>query len=1187
MQLGITQIDFSNTSSGGAVLHIFGRDKDARPHRIDLTGFVPYYFIPLEQADKMEHPNAMEIDKTRTYKSIYGDELRRVNCPSSPIDIHVTKNLYQHFEADIPYHVRYMIDNHITSGIETDSELCDYRTVKPCDIKTPSRVCFLDIECSDEKGFPEPERDPVTAITMYDNFDDKYTTLVLNMTGNPVQIEDPPHRKTLVFDEERKLLKAFCDYIKQKDPDIISGWNVRDFDMDYLIRRMEVFELNISLISRLPPTYGDKRNKTNVRGRNIFDLLEAYKKITTASGKRESYRLDAIAEFELKEHKVHFEGSLDKLLRENPQKFVDYNFKDVELCVGIDKKSKIIDFYRELASFVGCPLDKTLDSSSVVDIYVLRKAHDKGFILPSKGFASEEKFEGATVFSPSKGIEENVIVLDLKSLYPMCMITMNASPETKDPKGELHSPNGIHFKKEPIGLVREIILELLEQRDAKKKAMKQYKKGTPEYDILDQQQNVLKIIMNTYYGVSGYARFRMFDNEIASAITSAGREIIEFTRKYVESKGYSVKYGDSVAGDSKILIYDQNTNSKLINIQDLFTHVDYSIDNKEYCNLINTYTDTIDINGKNILSKVPYVMRHKCNKKMYRVWITNQWYIDVTEDHSLFGYLSESLHSKMSVNERLIELKPTNINHTSLVIKSHAHRNINSMNYSREVYELLGFFIGDGSFDKPYPRLNYYGHLACGKDQQEIVDKLFIPLQKQGYIKSYWIKSKGDISFNGEIVKILNTYIRTDKFNSCNGTLKQIPKFMYHETNENIQSFIRGLYSSDGTYIKRDNSIIIRYTTVLKDLSNDINQLLHLIGIASSIYKENTHNKYNEKISKTYSYHVNIKDNHRFKDTVGCVLNRQSHIVNLLNNHKNYKENLSKYEFNISRVKNVDEIDYNDYVYDIEVEKTHRFFANNILVHNTDSSFIKIHGVTDPEEIKKLAFELERELNEQYPKFAKDYLNADVSFFSTKFEKYYRRFFQGGKKKRYAGHIIWKEGQVIDEIDVVGFEVKRSDSPQLARDVMKKILEMVLRGSTKEDVRTYLSNVIKKYRKGEYSYDLIGIPGGIGKNLEDYDIADAHVRGCKYANEHLGALFLKGSKPKRLYIKSVSSKYPQTDVICFEYGGQVPKEFNVDYNVMFDKTIKSPLERIFEPMGWSFSEFDPEKTTLSMFGIGD
>jgi len=800
MQLGITQIDYSNTSSGGPVLHIFGRDKDACAHRIDLTGFVPYYFIPVEQADKMEHPNIIEVDKTATYKSIYGDELRRINCRGSPIDIHVTKNLYQHFEGDIPYHVRYMIDNHITSGIETESELCDYRLVKPCDVKTPARVCFLDIECSDEKGFPEPERDPIIAVTVYDNFDNKYISLLLNLTEKPVTIQDPPNRKTYVFQNEKAMLIALCDYIKQKDPDIISGWNVRDFDIDYTLKRMEVFEIKTDSISRLPPAYGDKRNKTNIRGRNVFDLLEAYKKITTASGKRESYRLDAIAEYELEEHKVHFNGRIIDLAKEDPQKLIDYNFKDVELCVGIDKKNKIIDFYRELASFVGCPLDKTLDSSSVVDIYVLRQAHDK-FILPSKGFATEDKFEGATVFDPSKGIEENVIVLDLKSLYPMCMITMNASPETKDPNGELHSPgdshhpNGIHFKKQPIGLVRGIILELLEKRDAIKKKMKTLPKESPEYELLDQQQSVLKIIMNTYYGVSGYTRFRMFDNEIASAVTAAGRAIIEFTRKYVESKGYKVKYGD------------------------------------------------------------------------------------------------------------------------------------------------------------------------------------------------------------------------------------------------------------------------------------------------------------------------------------------------------------------------------------------------------TDSSFIKIHGVTDPEEIKKLAFDLERELNEQYPKFAKEVLNADESFFSTKFEKYYRRFFQGGKKKRYAGNLIWKEGQNIDEIDIVGFETKRSDSPQLAREVMKKILEMVLRGSTKEEVKVYLSDVIKKYRKGEYSYDMIGIPGGIGKNLADYDIADAHVRGCKYANEHLGALFLKGSKPKRLYISSVSSKYPQTDVLCFEYGEQVPPEFKVDYKTMLEKTIKSPLERIFEPLGWHWSEMDPEKTTLSMFGI--
>lgn len=792
MKMGITQIDYSNAPNGGAVLHIFGRDPEGQARRVDLTGFVPYYFIPVEQADKMVHPSNMEVDKSKVYKSIYGDDLRRVDCKGSPIDVYMTKNLYQHFEGDIPFHVRYMIDNHITGGIETESELCDYRMVKPCDVKTPVRICFIDIECSDEKGFPEPDRDPIIAVTVYDSFDAKYTTFALNLTGHPIQIQDPPHRKTIVFEDEKKMLQALCVYIRQKDPDIISGWNVDKFDADYTLKRLEVLGINIGDLARLPPSPGDKRGRTNIRGRNIFDLLEAYKKITVASGKRESYRLDAIAEYELKEHKIHFNGSIWQLAKENPQMLVEYNAKDVELCVGIDKKIKIIDFYLQLAGFVGCPLDKTLDSSSVVDIYVLRKAHGK-FILPSKGFATEEKFEGATVLAPSKGVKENVVVLDLKSLYPMAMITINASPDTKDPNGQNHSPNGIHFRHDPPGLVREIILELLEKRDALKKRMKSLNKDSDEYQILDMQQNVLKIIMNTYYGVSGYPRFRMFDNDIASAITATGRAIIDYTQKYVKSKGFNVVYGD------------------------------------------------------------------------------------------------------------------------------------------------------------------------------------------------------------------------------------------------------------------------------------------------------------------------------------------------------------------------------------------------------TDSCMIEITGVTDPEEVKKIATQLQDELNALYPKFAKEVLNSDTSFFSTKFEKYYRRFFQGGKKKRYAGHIIWKEGQVRDDIDVTGFEAKRSDSPKLARETQKKILEMVLRGSEKSDIKKYMSDLIKKYRKGGYSYDEIGIPGGIQKNLEDYAVDDAHVRGCKYANEYLGATFLKGSKPKRLYIKAVMGKYPKTDVICFEYGEQVPKEFVVDYDTMFEKTIESPLKRIFEPLGWSFSEFDPSKTTLSMF----
>ena len=189
-------------------------------------------------------------------------------------------------------------------------------------------------------------------------------------------------------------------------------------------------------------------------------------------------------------------------------------------------------------------MDKTLNSSSVIDVYILRKAHGK-YILPSKGFANAEEFEGATVFEPSKGVRENVVVLDLKSLYPMAMMTINASPETKDPDGELMAPNGIRFRKQPDGLTRSILSELLKERDARKNLRNTFPYGSPQYVLYDMQQNVLKVIMNTYYGVSGYTRFRLFDREIGAAVTSVGRAIIEHTRRIIEQQGYKVIYGDT------------------------------------------------------------------------------------------------------------------------------------------------------------------------------------------------------------------------------------------------------------------------------------------------------------------------------------------------------------------------------------------------------------------------------------------------------------------------------------------------------------------------------------------------------------------------------------------------------------------------------------------------------------------
>jgi DNA polymerase I len=242
----------------------------------------------------------------------------------------------------------------------------------------------------------------------------------------------------------------------------------------------------------------------------------------------------------------------------------------------------------------------------------------------------------------------------------------------------------------------------------------------------------------------------------------------------------------------------------------------------------------------------------------------------------------------------------------------------------------------------------------------------------------------------------------------------------------------------------------------------------------------------------------------------------------------------------------------------------------------------------DKEETIATAKMIEKVLNESYKEFAKKELNADEHFFSIKFEKIYARFFQAGKKKRYAGSLIWKEGKDVHETDIVGFEIRRSDTPQITKVVQQRIMEMILAGQGQTDIREYLIEIVKKYRAGKYTLDEIGIPGGIGKGLDEYGNDDAQVRGAKYANQHLRTEFGKGSKPKRIYIKGIhGTTYPRTDVLCFEYGDQVPEDFIVDWETMLEKTIKQPISRIIDALGWNWDELLTPGKTVTKQGTFD
>lgn len=978
-ELSTDLVEYSVDRTGEPIIHVFGRDKEGNAQQINVHGFRPYFYTGIDPNvlnTTEEDPWIDEIELTSDQINIQGDNVWRVFL-KSPYYAKMAQQKFIHYEADVSYADRFVIDMGINTGLRVLSTECDVSEIEPIDIVTPIRVCIIDIEADSQDVFPVPEKNKINCITCNDSFTRMYDIFYLVNDENGIHDKgaltgkgwfDPDTMRLHIFTSEQDLLKALQVYVTAVDPDVLTGWNFTGFDMPYIMKRMDVLGLKPMEMGRLRGRFNPQW--CSLKGRSEFDLLGGYKKIT--SGGKASYRLDAIAEEEIGEHKVHHSGTIHQLWCNDPAKFIEYNWKDVELCVKIDEKVKIVDFCRMLARHVGCSIDRSLHNSKIVDMYLLQYAHGRCVLPSSPMFMPEdEKFEGATVMDPFSGLEEYVVVLDLDSMYPSIMDTINASPETKDPDGEYQAPNGVRFKSQPNGVTRDIMRKLSTERKALKKRRDTYQEHDPEYVLLDMQQRVIKEVMNSYYGVSGYLKFRLYDQDFGGAVTSTGRALINRTKQVVEQHGYTVLYGDSVAGDSLIRIYNKHSIQIAVKeIQDLYRQTDItSIDGKEYyIPRHTTYTPTITSDNYLENARIVYIMRHRVHKQMYRITFFNTsrpdtpTHLDVTEDHSVFKY--------NSAIDTIEMVKPTDLKRWDCMLTH------------------------------PWDENNY------AKDYAPII------------------------------------------------------------------------------------------------------------------------------------------------------------------------------------VENVVPIDYDGYVYDIEVDNdAHRFFANDVLVHNTDSVFVKLL-VSTKEEAVKLGFEIAEIVNASYDEFAREVLGVTEHKFHIKFEKLYRRFFQSGRKKRYAVHIIWKEGVDFDKVDISGFEFKRSDTPAVIKRVQYTLLEKVIHGEDESAVKAYLREEIRKYRSGAYSLDEIGIPGGISKNLDQYEKPDANVRGAIYANTYLNAHFGAGSKPKRVYISTVRSRYPKTDVLCFEYGNEVPKVFVIDMKEMFERSFRGPIERVTKALGWEWEEFDPSMTTLASFGIG-
>ncbi|WP_336363107.1 DNA-directed DNA polymerase [Halalkalicoccus salilacus] len=571
VSIGITQVNYTVEETGDderPVMHVFGRTEEGETEHVRVYEFRPYFYAPTATLNDGKLEDGRITGTEEGYESIRGEALTKV-FGRTPRDVGAIRDRFDHYEADILFPNRFLIDKGINSGVRVPERRADdgalrvhHEEVETVDLQVDPCVHTFDLEVDDRSGFPEEGEEPIVCLTSHDSVRDEYVGwLYVAPDGegtSPAElpdyapITDDAAIEIRAFETEEAMLDAYLTYIEETDPDVLTGWNVDDFDAPYLIDRLDRLDggteedLSMERLSRVNEVWRSDWQGPNVKGRVVFDLLYAYKR--TQFTELDSYRLDAVAETELGVGKERYAGDIGDLWEQNPERLLEYNVRDVELCVEIDRRQDIIAFWNEVRTFVGCKLEDAPTPGDTVDMYVLHKVHGD-FALPSKGRVDAEEYEGGAVFDPITGIKENVTVLDLKSLYPMCMVTINASPETKagpDYEGETyHAPNGMEFRKQPDGIIRSMVDELLTERDQKKARRDENAPGTDAYEIYDRQQGAVKVIMNSLYGVLGWERFRLYDKDVAGAVTATGREVIEFTEQATNEIGHEVTYGDT------------------------------------------------------------------------------------------------------------------------------------------------------------------------------------------------------------------------------------------------------------------------------------------------------------------------------------------------------------------------------------------------------------------------------------------------------------------------------------------------------------------------------------------------------------------------------------------------------------------------------------------------------------------
>lgn len=469
-------------------------------------------------------------------------------------------------EHDISFYRRYLIDKGlfpmsevrvqgkcINSSSENEPYIFQMNGDPESVDSNPPRLKVLSfmIEICNPQGKPSVSQDPINMISF--------------STNQGFQKVISTKKSSLDFVEsvanEKELLKKYIDTIKSEDPDLIIGYHSDNFDFPYLKERAKKCELSLNLGvdgSKVKFMKIGHRNNASIKGRIHIDLYRVVRRHlqlnshTIQSVYLELFREDKI---DIPADEIHrcWNGGSEKL-----DKFLQYSLENAMAVTKIGER--MLPMSIELARIVGQPLFEIVrrGTGTQVKWYLIRKTYEFGHVLPNEPGIFERNVVGGYVEEPIKGLYENIVYFDFRSLYPSIIIAKNISPETLRKDGDEKTCHvapefGYKFKKEPTGFIPTVTSQILKDRIRIKSLMKE-STDPEEKQILNFRQEALKTLISTIYGLFNHPSYRWYCIEASEAITAWGREFLKKTMEKAEKQGFKVIYADT---DGFYAILDQ------------------------------------------------------------------------------------------------------------------------------------------------------------------------------------------------------------------------------------------------------------------------------------------------------------------------------------------------------------------------------------------------------------------------------------------------------------------------------------------------------------------------------------------------------------------------------------------------------------------------------------------------------